>query len=63
MVGDDIELQSSCLKMCVFSMGWNMKHWTLLDIWVQIICSAFRDQEQVNHTSMELDNSLKPYNW
>ena len=25
------------LKMCVFSMGWNLKHWTLLDIWVQII--------------------------
>ena len=34
------EYCSLFLKMCVFSLGWNMWHWTLLDIWVQNIFSA-----------------------
>ena len=29
------------LKMCVFSLGWNMNHWALLDIWVQIFFRLF----------------------
>ena len=31
----------SFFLMCVFSLGWNIKLWHLLDIWVQIFSTCF----------------------
>ena len=42
------------LKMCVFSLDWNMKHWTLLDIWGQIFPPLFLDNFGVQYPNVSV---------